>query len=264
MSWLCLENKTVVVTGAAGGIGLAITHSFLEEGARVVMIDQYVDQLESAAAELSDGVSFEVCDMSQTAQIQSVASKIEKLHKVNVLVNAAAVLRPGTLEACSEEDWNKMLAVNLTGYLTASKCFARGMLERESGALIHIASIAGNNPQPASIAYSASKAATLMMSRQLAQEWGDRGVRSNCISPGLILTPMTEAFYQKENVKQQREKIIPLGRIGLPEDIASAVLFLASDRASYVTGADLVVDGGVTQTFMGLLPRPGYEKDDQK
>src|SRR5690606_6281182 len=151
------------------------------------------------------------------------------------------------LESVVEKDWSAMLAVNLTGYLTASQAFGRSMLARNSGALIHIASIAGSEPQPASGAYSASKAAIVMMSRQLAYEWGPRRVRSNCVSPGLVMTPMSAPFYADEQTRTKREAMVPLRRIAVPEDMANVALFLASERASYVTGQDIVVDGGLSQ-----------------
>ncbi len=123
---------------------------------------------------------------------------------------------------------------------------------------MHVASIAGSQPQPLSGAYSASKAATVMMSRQLAAEWGPQGVRSNCVSPGLVQTPMSAAFYADADVKARREAMVPLRRIAGPEDMADVALFLASTRAGYITGQDIVVDGGLSQTLMGLVPRPGY------
>src|SRR5690606_36518158 len=116
-------------------------------------------------------------------------------------------------------DWQAMLTVNLTGYLAASQAFGRAMLGRGSGALVHIASIAASQPQPMSGAYSVSKAATVMMSRQLAQEWGPRWVRSNCVSPGLVQTPMSAAFYADPEVKQKREAMVPLRRIAGPQDM---------------------------------------------
>ena len=131
-------------------------------------------------------------------------------------------------------------------------------MQRKSGALVHIASIAASNPQPRSGAYSPSKAAVAMLSRQLALEWGPAGIRSNTVSPGFIRTPMSESFYQAPGIKERREAMLPSRRIGTPQDIADAVLFLASPRASYVNGAELLVDGGLDQVVMELTPRPGF------
>ena len=256
MSWLQLNGKRVVITGAGGGIGQALAHSFAAEGAGVVLLDRDLDRSDPLAAELG-GVA-QICDLADPESVAAAAAAVEAMGGADVLVNSAAILRPGALDTVSVADWSAMLAVNLTGYLAASQAFGRGMLERGRGSLIHIASIAGSQPQPASGAYSASKAATLMMSRQLAYEWGPRGVRSNCVSPGLVQTPMSAAFYADADVKARREAMVPLRRIAGPDDMADVALFLASARAGYVTGQDIVVDGGLSQTLMGLVPRPGY------
>lgn len=258
MSWLGLEEKTVVITGAGGGIGRALGAAFAGAGARVVLLDRNEERMETMATELGAGAFSVRCDLADPADVAAAAERVEAEGGADILVNSAAILRPGTLETISEADWSAMLAVNLTGYLTAAQAFGRGMLARGHGALVHIASISGSQPQPASGAYSASKAATVMMSRQLAYEWGPRGVRSNCVSPGLVMTPMSAAFYADPKVKARREAMVPLRRIATPEDMADVALFLASPRASYVTGQDIVVDGGLSQSLMGLVPRPGY------
>lgn len=259
MSWLGLDGKTVVVTGAGGGIGQALAHAFAGQGARVVLLDRDTQRTAPLAETLGGGALALACDLSRAEEIAAAAETVEAEGGADVLVNNAGILRPGPLESVSEADWSAMLAVNLTGYLAAAQAFGRGMIARGNGALVHVASIAGTQPQPASGAYSASKAAILMLSRQLAFEWGPKGIRSNSLSPGLVRTPLSEPFYKDEKVKAAREAMVPLRRIATPEDMADVALFLASPRAAYVTGQDLVVDGGLSQSLMGMVPRPGYE-----
>lgn len=264
MSWLGLNGKRVVITGAGGGIGGAIAESFAAQGALTYLLDRSQDAADRLAAQISrdhglpaTGIS---CDLSDQPAVETAAARVDAEGGADILVNCAAILRAGGLDQLSLGDWNAMLQVNLTGYLAASQAFGRAMLARGAGALVHIASIAGSQPQPMSGAYSVSKAATVMMSRQLAQEWGPRGLRSNCVSPGLVQTPMSAAFYADPQVKQKREAMVPLRRIAGPQDMADVALYLASDRAAYVTGQDIVVDGGLSQSLMGLVPRPGFSE----
>ena len=262
-SWLGLEGKVAVVTGAAGGIGRGIALALGQAGAHLAVLDLNADGAASVAVEISKagGTAAGIaCDVSDAGSIAAARDAVAKsFGSADILVNNAAILRPGSLETLAIADWELMLRINLTGYLMCAQAFGPAMLEKGAGALVHTASISGQNPQPHSGAYSAGKAAIAMLSRQLAQEWGPRGVRSNCVSPGMIRTPLSEAFYADENLKARREKAIPAGRIGTPDDIANAVLFLASARASYVNGQDLLVDGGYAQTLMAHVPRPGYE-----
>jgi len=131
-------------------------------------------------------------------------------------------------------------------------------LAARRGSLVHVASVAAHHPQPRSRAYSASKAGVAILSQQLALEWGPSGIRSNVVSPGLIRTPLSEAFYQAPGVSERRAQMVPSRRIGTPEDIADVVLYLASDRAGYVNGADVAVDGGFAAVLMEAVPRPGF------
>lgn len=260
--WLGLRGCVCVVTGAGGGIGRAVALAFAEAGATLALADMNPDSCAETAAEAEKrGVRALAlrCDIADEASVAAAAAATrDALGGPDILVNNAGILRPGPLESVSPADWNAMLAVNLNGYLAAAQAFGKGMIARGEGALVHVASIAGTQPQPASGAYSASKAAILMLSRQLAYEWGPKGVRSNTVSPGLVRTPLSEPFYRDEEVRTHREAMVPLGRIATPQDMADVALFLASPRSSYVSGQDIVVDGGLSQTLMGLVPRPGY------
>jgi NAD(P)-dependent dehydrogenase (short-subunit alcohol dehydrogenase family) len=261
--WLGLQGRIAVVTGAGGGVGRAVAAGLAEAGAHVALLDRDLQGCEDAATNVRNAGGRAVsvsCDVSQSDSVEEAARRVQaELGPADILVNNAGVLRPGTLDGLSLADWNAMLGINLTGYLLCAQAFGRGMLEQGRGSIVHVASIAGSHPQGASGAYSASKAAVVMLSRQLATEWGPRGVRSNVVSPGLIRTPMSEPFYATPGVLERRTAVVPARRIGRPEDIADAVLFLVSDRASYITGDEITVDGGFTRMVMNLIPRPSHE-----
>ena len=194
MSWLGLSGKTVVITGAGGGIGQALARSFAGEGARVVLLDRDEERTAPLVTELGNDALTLACDISKAGEIAAAAEKIEVLGGADILVNNAGILRPSPLETVSEVDWSAMLAVNLNGYLAVSQAFGKSMIARGRGVLVHVASIAGTQPQPACGAYSASKAAVLMMSRQLAYEVGPKGLRANTVSTGLVRPPPSEPF----------------------------------------------------------------------
>ena len=200
------------------------------------------------------------CDIAEPSSVIAAERASRTIGPCDILVNNAGMLLPGSLATVPLEDWNRLLAVNLTGYLLCAQAFGKPMIERGRGAMVHTASIAGSNAQAFSGAYSVSKAGVLMLSRQLAVEWGPHGVRSNVLSPGLVRTPMSESFYQAPGVMERRAAAIPLGRVGTPQDMAQVVLFLASDRAGFVNGQEIIVDGGFEHMLMSLVPRPGFER----
>lgn len=261
--WLGLSGRVCVVTGGGGGIGRATAVSFAKAGARVAAIDRDERGLEATLAELrklGDGHLVAACDTTSAESVTAASDKIEKsLGPCSVLVNTAAILRPGALETLSLAEWNSVLAVNLTGYFLCAQAFGRQMRTLGRGSLVHVASIAGSNAQGQSGAYSVSKAGVIMLSRQLANEWGPHGIRSNVVSPGMVITPMSQAFYDTPGVTERRSAVVPMRRVGMPQDMADAILFLASDRAGYVNGDEIMVDGGYANMLMNLVPRPGFE-----
>ena len=259
MSWLGFEGKVAVVTGAAGGIGRSIAKSFVDAGAKVALLDINAANVSDPATEIS-GLAI-ACDVTNDDSVAKAVIKVEReLGTATILVNNAAFLSPGNLDEVSLAEWQKMLDVNLTGYLRCTQAFGAGMLAKGIGSIVHVGSISGSHQQAFSNAYSASKAAVSMLSRQLAFEWGPRGVRSNVVSPGLVRTPLSESFYIDPNTKAAREAVVPLRRIGAVDDIANAVVYFASERASYITGQEIIVDGGYSQTLMSHVPRPGYAR----
>ena len=261
--WLGLSGRVCVVTGGGGGIGRAVAVNLARAGARVAAIDLDERGLETTASELRDlgATPFTArCDTSSPESVAAAAAGIEKsLGPCSVLVNTAAVLRPGGLDTLSLDEWNAVLAINLTGYFLCAQTFGRQMRGQGRGSLVHVASIAGTHAQAHSGAYSVSKAGVVMLSRQLASEWGPHGIRSNVVSPGMVMTPMSQQFYDTPGVTERRSAVTPSRRIGQPQDMADAILFLASDRAAYVNGEEILVDGGYGTMLMNLVPRPGFE-----
>lgn len=260
--WLGLSGRVAVVTGGGGGIGRATALSFAKAGAKVAVIDLDGKGLETTQSELRALGTEPVVAMCDTTSMEGVAVAAEavkdSLGPCSILVNTAAILRAGALDTLSLAEWNATLSVNLTGYFLCAQIFGAQMRKLGRGSLVHVASIAGSNAQGFSGAYSVSKAGVIMLSRQLASEWGPDGIRSNVVSPGLVVTPMSQAFYDTPGVTERRTAVVPLRRIGAPQDMADAILFLASERASYINGDEITVDGGFTRTIMNLVPRPGH------
>src|SRR4051812_35080017 len=261
--WLGLSGRICVVTGGGGGIGRATALSLAQAGARVAAVDLDERGLETTRTELRAlGAEHFVgrCDTANAESVAEIAEAVEKsLGPCGVLVNTAAVLRPGGLENLTLAEWNAVLSINLTGYFLCAQTFGKQMRSVGRGSLVHVASIAGSHAQGQSGAYSVSKAGVIMLSRQLASEWGPQGIRSNVVSPGMVITPMSQSFYDTPGVTERRAAVVPSRRIGMPQDIADAILYLASDRASYVNGEEIIVDGGYANMLMNLVPRPGFE-----
>ena len=262
MRWIDLTGQVAVVTGAAGGIGRGIALALADVGAAVALIDRQEAACRPIVAEIEavGGRAVAIgCDLAVAEEIAAAAERVQiALSPTDILVNNAGLLSPGGMDELTAEAWHATLSVNLTGYFLSAQAFGAQMLARGAGSMVHIASIAASAPQGASGAYSVSKAGIVMLSQQLATEWGPRGVRSNVVSPGLIRTPMSQPFYDAPGVLEARQALVPVRRIGTPADIANAVVFLASARASYVTGDEIVVDGGFTRTIMNVIPRPGF------
>src|SRR6185312_8945883 len=258
--WLGLSGRVCAITGAGGGIGRAVALEMAEAGAKPVLLDRDAATLDTTAAVLRKRGTEAPCIVCDVSDPASVTEAARRAGPCDVLVNNAGLLRPGPLATLSLDEWNRLIAVNLTGYFLCAQAFGQAMLDRRRGAIVHIASIAGRHPQGFSGAYSVSKAGVVMLSQQIALEWGPSGIRSNVVSPGLVRTPMSEAFYQASGVAERRAAMVPVGRVAVPADIASVVTFLASDRAGYVNGEDVCSDGGFGRVLMSLVPRPGFER----
>jgi glucose 1-dehydrogenase len=261
--WLGLAGCRAVITGAGGGIGRAVAHGFARAGAAALaLLDRDADAAAETARHIAGSRALSLaCNVADPASVAAAAVHVEaELGPADVLVNNAGLLRPGPLTTLAFAEWNAIIGTNLTGYFLCAQEFGRPMLARRRGALVHIASIAASHPQGFSGAYSVSKAGVVMLSRQLAVEWGESGIRSNVVSPALVRTPMSEAFYRVPAMAERRAAMVPLKRVAAPADIAEIVLFLASPRAGYVNGEEILVDGGFSRTLMDLVPRPGFDR----
>jgi len=249
-----LQGRTAVVTGGGQGIGYACAEALGEAGARVVVAELLPDRVEAAVAGLrGKGVDAHgaVLDVTDSAAVDALAAQVEAEHGgAAILVNNAGVAKSDVrAEDTSDEHWRFHLRVNLDGTFWCCRAFGRGMLGRGRGAIVNIGSMSGfivNKPQPQSF-YNASKAAVHHLTRSLAAEWGARGVRVNAVAPTYIETPLTK-FGMEEHPEMYRTwlEMTPMGRVGQPDEIASVVLFLASDASSLLTGSVVVADAGYT------------------
>lgn len=242
-----LEGKNAVVTGGAAGIGKAIVQTFSAEGAGVAICDLDAEAAEKTAAELrSTGSTAQAykTDVSVWANVKEVAAEIlEAFGGIDILVNNAGITRDNLLIRMSDEEWNKVLDVNLKGVFNFTKALVPGMLRRRSGKVISIASVVGIMGNAGQANYAASKAGIIGLTKSLARELAPRGICVNAIAPGFIKTRMTEALSEQQ--KSALMERIPFARLGEPEDVAKSALFLASELSDYITGQVLVVDGGM-------------------
>lgn len=237
-----LENKVAVVTGAGRGIGKAIAVGLAGAGAKVACCGRTLANVEATASAVS-GKAYAV-DVADSKQVGEAAEKILKdFGRVDVLVNNAGVTRDQLLMRMSEEDWDAVLDTNLKGAFNFTKALTRAFLKQRSGRIINITSIIGLTGNAGQTNYAASKAGLIGFTKSVARELASRGITANAVAPGFIVTDMTQALGAE--AQEALKGRIALGRLGTTEDVANAVLFLASDMASYVTGQVITVDGGL-------------------
>ncbi len=239
-----LTGKTALVTGASGGIGAAIARTLHAQGAAVALSGTRVAALESLAGELGGRVHVTPCDLSDRESVEKLIPAAEAaMGQVDILVNNAGLTRDGLFLRMKDDDWDTVIAVNLTATFRLARAAVKGMMKRRGGRIISITSIVGVTGNPGQGNYAASKAGMIGMSKSLAAEVASRGVTVNCVAPGFIESPMTDALNdkQKEAILTQ----VPAGRLGQGADVAAAVAYLASAEAQYVTGQTLHVNGGM-------------------
>ncbi|MCW2309157.1 3-oxoacyl-[acyl-carrier-protein] reductase [Rhodobium gokarnense] len=239
-----LTGKYALVTGATGGIGGATARALHAQGATVAISGTRAERLEGLAHELGERVHVVACDLSDRAAVDALVPKAEDLMgRLDILVNNAGITRDNLFMRMKDDEWDQVLEVNLTASFRLTRAAIKGMMKRRYGRIVGITSVVGVTGNAGQGNYAATKAGLIGMSKSLAQEVASRGITVNTIAPGFIETPMTDALNEK-----QREAIlggVPAGRLGSGADIASAVVYLASDEASYVTGQTLHVNGGM-------------------
>ena len=239
-----LNGKTALVTGASGAIGGAIARALHAQGATVAISGTRKDALEAVAAALGNRVHVLPCDLADQNAVEAlVPSAEEKMEKLDILVANAGVNRDNLLVQLRDEDWDKVIAVNLTATFRLTRAAVSRMMRRRWGRVIGISSVVGFTGNPGQGNYTASKAGMVGMIKSVAAEYAKRNITANCIAPGLIASAMTEKLNEK-----QREAIlarVPAGRLGTPEDVATSAVFLASNEAGYVNGQTIHVNGGM-------------------
>jgi len=250
-----LREKVAVVTGATSGIGEAVAIALAREGAKVVVVGRSEERGREVVQRISQGngeAVFEQVDLAQQSEVpKSLTAALERWGRIDILVNNAAFLgRTKPVGETSLDDWNQALAVNLTATFILSREAIEHMLTAGGGSIINMSSIGGLNCFPSFAAYSTTKGALITLTRCIAIDYADRGIRANVIAPGAIDTPANQehfgAYGGREGYMKAIAKTVPMGRLGRSEDVAAAAVYLASDEADYVTGEVLVVDGGRT------------------
>lgn len=241
-----LQGRVALVTGAASGIGRAIAEAYSSKGAIVAVVDLQLEAAESFAAELGAGASAHRCDVSERASVDATVAAVLSAHgRIDILVNSAGIVALNPAEDLDQRQWELTIAVNLSGTFFMAQAAGRAMLANGHGTIINLASQAASVALDGHVAYCASKFGVLGITKVLASEWAGRGVTVNSISPTVVLTELGKKAWDGPKGDALKQ-LIPTGRFAMPDEIAAAAVFLASDGARMINGADLLIDGGYT------------------
>jgi 3-oxoacyl-[acyl-carrier protein] reductase len=239
-----LTSKVALVTGGTRGIGRTIARQLRAAGAKVAITGRDAERAKAAATELGAGVAGFACEMTDAAQVEAAVGGAEAaLGPIDILVNNAGLTRDQIVLRMSEADWDTVLDANLKGAFFAIRAVLKGMMKRKAGRIVNLSSVVGLTGNKGQANYAASKAGLIGLTKSVAKEYASRNILVNCVAPGFIETDMTDALPVEARTSLLQQ--IALGRLGRPEDVAGAVLFLVSDLAAYVTGQVVVVDGGM-------------------
>ena len=239
-----VSGRKVMLTGGTGGLGKAIAKRLVDRGAIVTISGTKKTVLDEISSELSQNAFFLVNDLSESGAVEKLLSfAYEKMGEVDILINNAGITRDGLMVRMGDDDWLDVIAINLTaGFKLARGCL-KSMMKNRWGRIINISSVVGFTGNPGQANYAASKAGIIGMTKSLAVEVASRNITVNCIAPGYIKTAMTESLTEKQT--SELLKLVPSGRMGVPEDIAASVLYLSSEEASYLTGQTIHINGGL-------------------
>ena len=252
-----LDGKVAVVTGGGSGIGAAICRAYAEQGARVVVAELNKENGQRVAGELGEAGLFWATDVTDLSSVQAaVKAAVDQFGHLGVFVNCAGIGLVGSVQETQSADWNKLLAVNVSGVFHGSRAAVDQMLQQEpkGGVIVNIASVAGQIGIPRRFAYCATKGAVIAMTKQLAVEYVKEGIRCNAICPGTVFSPFVEGYVERfhSDTKEQTIRELharqPMGRMGRPDEIADLAVYLASEEAGFMTGSEVVIDGGWTAT----------------
>lgn len=249
------ENRVCIVTGGASGIGAQTAIQFAKAGGKVVIGDINDELGEALAHSIGANAAFLHFDVSDADDCaRAVDYAVDTFGSLDCVLNSAVRMAPGALKDLSLQDWNSLINVGLTGSFLMTQAAGRWMIDNgRKGSIVNVSSLGGRHPYGRAGAYSTVKAAVIMLAKHFAIEWAEYGIRINTVCPGHVETPLT-VYMQDPAIKQGRADVTPLQRVGQPEDIANAVMFLMSDEADYITAATLDVDGGVSSSIMNHMP----------